>query len=262
MNLIKFLSLLNKGIWLQRLNLLGDPREGELTESEMRELRERDASRADGIRGFYNSVRWHSFVSCWYAGLPESMAMWDLYGGEGAVAVRSTIGHLKQALITEFRKVYIGRVQYLDWTKDARSPSSNILSFFVRKAAAYKHESEVRLVVWDPTLEWQNVESRLQRSDDLRNATDAMAEAIKTRDISRAFPVEDLKRICGNSLDLWDERSRRQKMPAGFHLGTKFDDVADEVVIGPKVPVWVAGLIRELMGKYGSQRPVKGSELL
>jgi hypothetical protein len=89
-----------------------------------------------------------------------------------------------------------------------------------------------------------------------------MATAIKTKDVSCAVPADQLKRICGNALDLWDERTRREKMPTGFHLSTSFDDVADGVVIGPNVPEWIAPQIQELMMKYGSQKPAKRSELI
>jgi hypothetical protein len=95
LDLARFVSLLEKGIWLQRLDLLGDPREGELTEYEIRTLREQDEEHVDRIRALETSQRYNNFVSCWYEGGAESMAMWDLYGGESAVAVRSTIGNLK-----------------------------------------------------------------------------------------------------------------------------------------------------------------------
>jgi hypothetical protein len=71
------------------------------------------------------------------------MAMWDRYG----IALKSTVGRFKEAVSGYGKPVFIGEVSYVDW-KD--SPwDNNLIAMCVRKVFAYKHESEVRALIWD-----------------------------------------------------------------------------------------------------------------
>ncbi|MDQ1388335.1 MAG: hypothetical protein QOF56_1789 [Acidobacteriaceae bacterium] len=92
-------------------------------------------------------MRGTTFVNCWREGKRESMAMWDIYGkGSGIVAIKSTVGLLKEAVASYNWDVFISRVRYIDWNE--LNWGGNALEMCVRKDASYAHESEVRAVIW------------------------------------------------------------------------------------------------------------------
>jgi hypothetical protein len=74
--------------------------------------------------------------------------MWDVYRRGGSViAVKSTVGLLKKVVAPFDKPVFIGKVQYIDWN-DAQK-NINLLVMCVRKELAYRHEDEVRAVIFD-----------------------------------------------------------------------------------------------------------------
>jgi hypothetical protein len=78
------------------------------------------------------------------------MAMWDIYRRAGPViAVKSTVGLLKQTFAVYNKSVNIGNVKYTDWNNEAPW-DNNLLVMCVRKELAYLHEAEVRAVILDP----------------------------------------------------------------------------------------------------------------
>jgi hypothetical protein len=148
----RLMSLLETAsLWLSRIDLLDDSREGRLTDSEQDQIREHQGEKTEEVVRNLERQRHTTFVNCWHENDRESMAMWDLYGREpGSVAIKSTIGRLKQALVGENRSISIGRIRYLDWTQG--SWPNNVLGMAVRKTQGYKHQSEVRLITWAPDL--------------------------------------------------------------------------------------------------------------
>jgi hypothetical protein len=87
-------------------------------------------------------------------GEDESLAMWDLYGkGRGIVAIKSSIGILKNALSACECPVRIAQVRYVDWN----SPSwyRHSLQLCARKDKSYEHEAEVRALIWrQDCIDW------------------------------------------------------------------------------------------------------------
>lgn len=91
-------------------------------------------------------------VSCWYQGDEESEAMWKLYGDTGkAVAIRTTVGKLADALGSEFDGK-IARVRYISYTRTTQTELDAVMSAYDHKAfldpiykrSSYSHEREVR----------------------------------------------------------------------------------------------------------------------
>ena len=75
------------------------------------------------------------------------MAMWDIYGkGSGVVAIKSTVGLLKEAFATYKWNVHVARVKYIDWNEGGWD--GNGLTLCIRKDISYSHESEVRGIIW------------------------------------------------------------------------------------------------------------------
>ena len=89
-------------------------------------------------------IRKNSFLSCWFEGAYESIAMWKLYAsGKDAkgVAIRSTVGRLKKAI---GRDVEIGRIEYIDYSKVW--PNANEALWRKRLSFEYEHEVRGRII--------------------------------------------------------------------------------------------------------------------
>lgn len=151
LDFVKFVDLLqSKSLWFSRADCFEDPMEAGFTDGEWKWLASRGA--VGLVKKSWQNVtkfgRRTNFLNCWRAALDESMAMWDLYGkGSGSVAIKSTIGLLKKVVAPYGRAVFIGEVKYVDWKADTFD-SHNILGMCVRKSLSYRHESEVRMVIW------------------------------------------------------------------------------------------------------------------
>lgn len=89
-------------------------------------------------------IRKNSFLSCWFEGSYESIAMWRLYAsGKDAkgVAIKTTIGRLKKAIGCY---VEIGRVDYIDYSREW--PNANEALWRKRLSFDYEHEVRVRII--------------------------------------------------------------------------------------------------------------------
>lgn len=107
-----------------------------------------------GLKAAFEVTRLTSAVSCWHMAAGESDTHWRIYGhsGEG-VAIRSTVGHLKQALeVYGERSVFIGAINYVDFATTLL-PSGNGFWPIVHKRRAFVHDQEVRAVVWERETE-------------------------------------------------------------------------------------------------------------
>jgi hypothetical protein len=156
MDFAKFVQLLEyRTLWFTRADRFEDPLEGSWTDAELDHLktfgRPADAPplpRLQGLLATSGLFRHSIYVNCWRASSGESLAMWDLYGkGNGILAVKSTVGILKQQFVGTGKRIYLARVQYTDWSK---APwNSNCLVMCARKDTSYQHESEFRAMIWE-----------------------------------------------------------------------------------------------------------------
>jgi len=73
------------------------------------------ASASGSAIDLFRTVHEHMAVNCWFRGVYESVAMWSLYTKtEYGIAIRTTVGRLKEALAATSMPVYIGAVHYRD----------------------------------------------------------------------------------------------------------------------------------------------------
>jgi len=102
------------------------------------------------------AIQRSSFVSCWFLGKRESMAMWNLYSNTDGVAVKvpatSLFKHFEEVSDAFFNEgasaFYGGKVIYQDFkTINAEDESSIVPKIALRKDESYKHEEEFRFVV-------------------------------------------------------------------------------------------------------------------
>jgi hypothetical protein len=149
MDFAKFIEMLeSRSLWFARIDQLHDPLEGTHTDAELAGIREHlEKSKARRIIGIFRFARKELYASCWHAGSAESLAMWDLYGkGSGIVAIKSTVGRLRQAASNCDEPVLISRIKYVDW--DDAPGLDNVLVACSRKDLSYQHESEVRVIIF------------------------------------------------------------------------------------------------------------------
>lgn len=152
-DLPKFVHLLeSKSLFFSRLDLLGDPFEGSVTQADLTALSESwwSMSEQSGMPvGIYSEdhrlrerdPRHRIFVSCWHMSETESVAMWRIYADQiKGIAVKSSVKKLLAHLPNEGR---IRRVEYLDYLVGKTA----ILSPVYCKRKAFEYECELRAVI-------------------------------------------------------------------------------------------------------------------
>jgi hypothetical protein len=159
----KFAWLLEKSkLWHTRLDFLGDPFEGALTNEY---VRQRDAGTlpeylqtgvpADHEKASNLCRIYTSFATCWYESKYESAAMWKLYATEHAgVAIVSTPERMQDSVdLSGCRHGIFSPVEYQDFETDnmlLRPVSKGFGRHAVPgllKRKAFEHENEMRGLV-------------------------------------------------------------------------------------------------------------------
>jgi hypothetical protein len=262
MSFVRLMSLLESAsLWLSRIDLLDDSREGRLTDLERSQIREHQGENAEEFVRNLERQRHTTFVNCWQENDRESMAMWDLYGRElGSVAVKSTIGRVKEALVGEGRSISIGRIGYLDWTQG--SWPNNVLGMAVRKAQGYKHESEVRLVTWAWDLwRWDFGRTGPPRIFHQGQIENAIVEVLKEQSIFSDSLDQDMRRAAPIALNKWMQELQVAQLPHGISAAVNLAPLVEEVVLGPKEPEWIFGLVKGVLERYKLTATARLSEL-
>ena len=152
MDFTKFVAMLvNEGLYLSRLDRLGDTYEGWIHKSPKRHyggfFGQEDMERDRALRKQSPAVRKLFYVSCWHANDEQSDAMWKLYvkGNEG-IAIRTTCRNLQASLTDTPEELWLYEVMYADSEKKPIHGGS-MLRACLTKRMPFAHEKEVR-VVW------------------------------------------------------------------------------------------------------------------
>ena len=146
MDFTKYISLLDRqALFFARADTLDDPFEGSVTEATPR----LPGEHTGGLVALRRAMRSNIFVNCWHESDDESAAMWKLYAREAGIAVRTTFSDLVKGIQTE-QRIYIGRVNYIDYVMDPM-PTGNAFTPFLHKRKSFEHEREVRAV----SEEWE-----------------------------------------------------------------------------------------------------------
>lgn len=155
------------------LELIGDDKLSDLIldRTKFRKLSKEMQDRITNIKAIQRS----SFVSCWFLGKRESMAMWNLYSNTDGVAVKvpatSLFKHFEEVSESFFEvgasAFYGGKVDYQDFkTIGAEDDSASVPRVALRKDTSYEHEKEFRFVVRTKSGSEEN-ESFTSTIDDL-----------------------------------------------------------------------------------------------
>ena len=257
MDFVKFVHLLeSQRLWLTRLDLLDDPREGRYTNSELAKFRKAPKDMLDVIPA-------ESFVSCWHESGFESMAMWDLYGGKvGSLAIKSSVTSIKQAIQASVN-VMIGRIKYIDWSSQSLPPE-NVIALCVRKAEGYRHESEVRLVAWEPTLGMSEMGAEAEAGEpalDLGRLANQFVKALRQTYPSMKCDDEAVQQFVATAILRSAREDYIKAMPRGIGIEVELQTLVREIVVGPREPEWIAELVKSVLSKYDMSLPVKRSAL-
>jgi len=161
-NFAKLPSLAMDGLWLSRVDCLGDDWEGALPQA-MADVFGTTAQVVaqhggehlydevtSGLRATYNRIRQKTFASCWQLAEDDAWWMWKVYcGSEFGVAMKSTYERLDRVLPPEWngREILIGKVTYGDYSSGDYLPEpSSIFSVVMSKRIAFQDEREVRVL--------------------------------------------------------------------------------------------------------------------
>ncbi len=161
MDLARFLALIDqKGLYFSRLHELVDTWEGAWSASDPLFRRDPEYMQLAASQ-LTSSV---PLVSCWHENETESVAMWKLYvSGKEGVAIKTNVSSLID-LFSVGREMKLGRVLYRDINDFQHSPevfvfedgrctsSTDVLPLersVFRKNMGYRHEQEVRAVIYD-----------------------------------------------------------------------------------------------------------------
>ena len=159
MDFARFLSMLERSqLFFPRSSVFEDRFEGSFPRMN-KLIRETDlagmalpveqiAERLRTRAAFYSWTRHWMLVSCWHMNKYESAGMWKLYSqSQAAVAIRSTYERLRDSLPDE---IEIGTVTYIPYDQGDYIEEGNIFFPYVYKRLAFKHEDELRAVIWRP----------------------------------------------------------------------------------------------------------------
>jgi hypothetical protein len=201
LSLEKYIDLLyRKQLFLCRLDKFNDPWEGEWTEAyKVRNIFAREC--LEGNEGLINNFfKTQYFISCWHLSEHESIAMWKIYSSEHAgIAIKTTIGRLKNSLTDVNQQLHIGEVEYIDDHFNYKEKEQNKyfhhfggLSETCIKRKSFDYEKEVRLIECNQKKpESSYVDLNLQFIEEIRLSPlmeDAFVESIKA--LSEKFDIE------------------------------------------------------------------------
>lgn len=161
MDLTKFLDLiLNKSIYLRRIDKFEDPYEGYISSAYKADLsaqyeviqsnykisqEAKDRLHQTHLTGL-ELIPMYAYASCWFIGDVESAAMWKLYGqSNNCIAICSTIHDLELALNegdNEEGTIYLQEVDYVD--ESSLVDAKNYLKPMFEKRMSFAHENEFR----------------------------------------------------------------------------------------------------------------------
>ena len=232
LNFVKLMDLIEgRRLWFARVDTFEDPLEGTHTDAEVEFLRTQKVAISPGKdltldKQYVNATRMYRetmYVNCWRAARTESMAMWDIYWKDsGVVAIKSTVGRLKEVLDGYAYTAFIGRVIYVDWNEIAWN--LNALKMVTRKDRSYEHELELRAIVWGLGVEGDP-------------------------------PI-----ITGHSLD--PDGRYVSEGPLGVEVACDPERLVTEIVIGPREQEIFHRLLGPILSRYGLTIPVCASDRL
>lgn len=224
----KFISLITyQALWFSKLHILQDTFEGCLPSVTEEKLNTKNQKYKEQFHPDFHSQidNWVSdnvrdgreleVVSCWFLGEEESRVMWEGYVGDGeGVAIKSTIRQLSKFVFAYSEFSSIGKVKYVDFN-----------SYDMDSYEA--HQARERAFLKD---------IKFQREQEIRIATMSLkTPGCVNMDGTRTKPED----YSGKNMNNFEN--------AGLYVGTRLNDLIDEIVLPPKTLEWFELLIKRIV---------------
>jgi len=158
MDLSKFNSFLNSGIWFSRLDNFDDDYEGQISDETVRRrydkmeyLEFEDDPPPYNIQDMDYAkdkiVRKQSYVSCWRYGGEESKIIWDAYLGErDGVAIETTLESLRDQIAQVDQDFLFGKINYKKYKGSTEPFARDYVDRVFYKRFAFDDEQELRIL--------------------------------------------------------------------------------------------------------------------
>jgi hypothetical protein len=255
MELAEFVSMLHrKALFFVKANKLRDPYEGIMPQFNnlirspgySKENQQQSQSQDQSSRYIqklpqimiqqFQLYRELVLVNPWHHNEYESAAMWNLYSHENAgIAIQSTTRKLSKCFNDNKEDtIWIGKVQYLDFSKDGTNEWDNLLQAFVTKRKSFEYENEIRAVTCLP-------------DDNL-----SKERIVKTANREDFFFSSSSKARVINPRELTDK---------GKYVSADLQTLIEKVYIAPYAEPWFEEVLESLLSKYELNTSVTKSDL-
>jgi Protein of unknown function (DUF2971) len=254
MELAEFVSMLNrKALFFVKANKLRDPYEGIIPQySNMIRSKRENEEQKQYFQSVYESnngisrkvaqtmieqfqmYRQLVLINPWHYNEYESAAMWSLYSHENAgIAIQSTTKRLSDCFNDNNEDIiWIGKVQYLDFSKDWMNEWNNLFQAFVTKRKSFEYEKEIRAVTCLPD---DNVSRHL-----LANGATEENNVFSSRERTV------------NPKELTDK---------GKYVSANLHVLVEKVYVAPYAEPWFEEVVESLLSKYDLDSVVIKSDL-
>ena len=160
MDFTKFVSLLdNSALFFARADKLGDSFEGSYPKKNIKyrplfaQIQMPQPIFLKKFNELTKTMLRFTAINCWHLSDYESSAMWVVYSKNSyGISIQSTFRRLRDGIIDDRYRVYIGKVQYVDYDTDI-IPEGNAFFPFLYKRKAFEHEKELRAITEGILLE-------------------------------------------------------------------------------------------------------------
>lgn len=254
MELAEFVSMLNrKALFFVKASKLRDPYEGIIPQysNMIRSKRENEEQKqyfqsvyesnngvnrkmAQTMAEQFQMYRQLVLINPWHYNEYESAAMWSLYSHENAgIAIQSTTRRLSECFKDNNEDIiWIGKVQYLDFSEDWMNEWKNLFQAFVTKRKSFEYEKEIRAVTCLPD---DNVSRHL-----LVNTATEESNAFSSRERTV------------NPKELTDK---------GKYVSADLHMLVEKVYVAPYAEPWFEEVVESLLSKYDLDSVVIKSDL-
>lgn len=177
MDLSKFVQILqSKSLFFSKPRYFEDPFEGSYSQKQIRYLSKTTQLSDEDIRQQIIEAREKVFINCWHSNRYESAAMWHLYlqNIKEGIAIKTTVGRLKQSFIDNVNNPFICPVSYIDYDVDPVKVGKHWLDSFLFKRKSFEHENEVRALFYVDHPQYLSHYAGLPVKTQLANLIDAV----------------------------------------------------------------------------------------
>ena len=167
-------------------------------------------------------------INPWHYNEYESAAMWNLYSHENAgIAIQSTTRKLSKCFNdNKDDTIWIGKVQYLDFSKDGTNEWDNLIQAFVTKRKSFEYENEIRALTCLPADDNLSTESIIKTAN---------------REEDFFFTSSSSKARVINPRELTDK---------GKYVSADLQTLIEKVYIAPYAEPWFEEVLESLLSKY------------